>query len=144
MRENHNVVTFPDARPLSSRNDLRSRNRSKPLARRLIRGIRRGLRGLIVAAAWKVLGGLIAALLIPAWLGRLMFGILSLGLFSKLCLHWGSGSVWIPAAEFTASVLIFCVLSALLRWAKSLAPADPVAPVVRLSWADRLLLLSRR
>ena len=143
MREN-NVVTFPGARPLDGGTGFTTRNRSKSLARRLIRGIRRGLRGLIVAAAWKVLCGLMAVLLIAAWLGRLMYGILSLGFFGKLCLHWGSSSVWGPAAEFAASVLIFCVLSALLAWVKSLAPADPIVPVVRLSLADRLLLLSRR
>jgi hypothetical protein len=47
--------------------------------------------------------------------------------------------------EFAASLLIFGVLSAFLAWVKSLAPPDaPSIPVARLSWADRLFLLSRR
>lgn len=143
MREN-NVVTFPRTRPFSKRQDVKGRNRTKSASRWLINAIHKSLRWLIMAAAWKLLCGLIGALLIAAWLGRLMFGILSLGFLGKLCLRWGSSSVWGPAAEFAASLLIFCVLSALLAWVKSLAPADPVAPVVRLSLADRLLLLSRR
>jgi hypothetical protein len=105
--------------------------------------LRRLLRHLIASASRKALFVVVIAVFVAAWLGRLMFGVLSLGFLGKLWLHWGTSSAWLPAKEFGGSLLIFCLLSALLAWVKPAARANP-APVVRLSLWDRLLLVSLR
>lgn len=88
---------------------------------------------------------ILAAAIVMARLGCLMFAVLSLGFAGKLWLHWGQTSVWTPVFEFTASFLIFCGLSVLLGIVTAgQRSATQVVPVARLSWLDRLLLVSRR
>ncbi len=85
----------------------------------------------------------LAVALLAAWLGKIVFGVLSLGFLGKLWLHWGHASAWTPAFEFGLSFAIFYILSTVTAWANSFRPHAPVQ-VVRLSLWDRLLLASRR
>ena len=138
-----NVVLFPVAKSVPEGRTSSSLSRASPESNRSFLWPRRILRHLITSATQQVLFVVIIAVFVAAWLGRLMFGFLSLGFLGKLWLHWGKSSAWVPAMEFGGSLLIFCLLSALLAWVKQAAPPTP-APVVRLSLWDRLLLVSRR
>ena len=138
-----NVVPFPVANPISDGRTPGDPGKIRSVSHRSISWLRRFLRNLMVAAAWKAVCLVAIAVVVCSWLGRLMFGVLSLGFLGKLWLHWGTKSAWVSAMELGASLLIFCVLSALLAWLKRASPATP-APVARLSLWDRLLLVSRR
>jgi len=138
-----NVVPFPVAKSLSEGRRSANPTKGGSNSYRSMSRLRRLLRHLIASASRKALFVVVIAVFVAAWLGRLMFGVLSLGFLGKLWLHWGTSSAWLPAKEFGGSLLIFCLLSALLAWVKPAARANP-APVVRLSLWDRLLLVSRR
>ena len=138
-----NLLTFPRS-PREREIRLRKRHAasaSPPPPRFSL--LRRIARRLIAATGWAALWVILAAALLAAWLGRILFGVLSLGFLGKLWLHWGQPSVWVPALEFGLSFTIFCVLSVFTVWASPPRAKTPVQ-VVRLSLWDRLLLAPRR
>lgn len=134
-----NVLSFPGCRqPVAPR----SRLRPESVWFRGLKAVLRGLRWLLRACVVWILRIVLALAIVAARLGSLMFGLLSLGFAGKCWLHWGQPSVWTPVAEFTASFLIFCLLAGLLGQLPSQSQAPPA--LVRLSWLDRLLLVTRR
>ena len=138
-----NVVPFPVAKSLSKGRRSETPCKGGAYSYRSVTWPRRILRHLITSATRQALFVVVIAAFVSAWLGRLIFGVLSLGFLGKLWLHWGTSSAWVPAMEFGGSLLTFLLLSRLLAWVKQSAPATPT-PVVRLSLLDRLLLVSRR
>ena len=138
-----NVVLFPVAKSATIGRSASRLGKASPMSYRSMSWLRQLVRHLIASVNRKALFVVVIAVFVAAWLGRLIFGVLSLGFLGKLWLHWNTSSAWVPALEFGGSLLIFSLLSALLAWFKSAAPSTP-APVVRLSLWDRLLLVSRR
>jgi len=138
-----NVVLFPVAKSATLGRSASRLGKASPMSYRSTSWPRRILRHLITLATRQALFVVVIAAFVAAWLGRLIFGVLSLGFLGKLWLHWGTSSAWVPAMEFGGSLLTFLLLSRLLAWVKQSAPATPT-PVVRLSLWDRLLLVSRR
>lgn len=133
------VLSFPGC---PKRVAPRTRPQSDSLWLRGLKAVLRGLSWLIRACAVWILRILLALAIVAARIGSLMFALLSLGFAGKCWLHWGQPSVWTPVAEFTASFLIFCLLAGLLSLLPSQSQTLPMP--VRLSWLDRLLLVTRR
>lgn len=138
-----NVVPFPVAKSPSKGRRSETPRKGGSYSYRSMSWPRRILRHLITSATRQALFVMVIAVFVATWLGRLIFGVLSLGFLGKLWLHWGTSSAWVPALEFGGSLLIFSLLSALLAWFKQSAPPNHIS-VVRLSLWDRLLLVSRR
>jgi len=134
-----NVLSFPGC---PKRVAPRTRLWSESLWLRALKAVLRGVGWLIRACAVCILRIVLALAIVAARIGSLMFALLSLGFAGKCWLHWGQPSVWTPVAEFTASFLIFCLLAGLLSQLPSQSQAPPTP--MRLSWLDRLLLVTRR